>query len=102
MDVSLSELGVGDGQGGLVCCDSYIDIHTHTTFYPSVRHLVHITILAIGNNAAMNTSIHISFQISAFVFNEWTNSSKTCDDLELLLESKIIRIIMYRSNSVNK
>ena len=70
MDVSLSELGVGDGQGGLVCCDSYIDIHTHTTFYPSVRHLVHITILAIGNNAAMNTSIHISFQISAFVFNE--------------------------------
>ena len=22
MDVSLSELGVGDGQGGLACCDS--------------------------------------------------------------------------------
>ena len=23
MDVSLSELGVGDGQGGLACCDSW-------------------------------------------------------------------------------
>ena len=23
MDVSLSELGVGDGQGGLVCCSSW-------------------------------------------------------------------------------
>ena len=23
MDISLSELGVGDGQGGLVCCDSW-------------------------------------------------------------------------------
>ena len=23
MDVSLSELGVGDGQGGLVCCDTW-------------------------------------------------------------------------------
>ena len=23
MDMTLSELGVGDGQGGLVCCDSW-------------------------------------------------------------------------------
>ena len=33
MDVSLSELrpGVGDGQGGLVCCDSWVHKESDTT-----------------------------------------------------------------------
>ena len=31
MDVNLSELGVGDGQGGLVCCDSWGRKESDTT-----------------------------------------------------------------------
>ena len=31
MDVSLSELGVGDGQGGLACCDSWGRKESDTT-----------------------------------------------------------------------
>jgi len=31
MDVSLSELGVGDGQGGLACCDSWGHKESDTT-----------------------------------------------------------------------
>ena len=31
MDVSLSELGVGDGQGGLACCDSWSRKESDTT-----------------------------------------------------------------------
>ena len=31
MDVSLSELGVGDGQGGLECCDSWGRKESDTT-----------------------------------------------------------------------
>ena len=31
MEMSLSELGVGDGQGGLVCCDSWDHKESDTT-----------------------------------------------------------------------
>jgi len=31
MDVSLSELGVGDGQGGLACCGSWVRKESDTT-----------------------------------------------------------------------
>ena len=31
MDVSLSELGVGDGQGGLACCNSWDHKESDTT-----------------------------------------------------------------------
>ena len=31
MDMSLSELGVGDGQGSLACCDSWGSKESHTT-----------------------------------------------------------------------
>ena len=31
MDMSLSELGVGDGQGGLACCDSWGSKESNTT-----------------------------------------------------------------------
>ena len=31
MDVSLSDLGVGDGQGGLVCCNSWCHKELDTT-----------------------------------------------------------------------
>ena len=31
MDVSLSEVGVGDGQGGLACCDSWGRKESDTT-----------------------------------------------------------------------
>ena len=46
----------------------YIDIYSHTFFIQSFTTLGCFYVLDIINNAAMNTGVHISLQISIFVF----------------------------------
>ena len=71
--------GVGDGQGGLVCCDSWGCKESDTTerlnwtelnhnylIHSSAdRHLVCSHVLAIANSAAINIGIHVSLSILA-------------------------------------
>ena len=73
--------GVGDGQGGLACCDSWGRKESDTTerliWSDSIVHMYHSFlihssvdghlgcshVLAIANSAAVNTGVHVSLSI---------------------------------------
>ena len=94
MDMSLSKLGVGDGQGSLMCCSPWghkepdmterlnwaelnwvfhcICIYICTTSSLSIYLRLFLMtlrfyLLALINNAAVNIGVHASFQISVFL-----------------------------------
>ena len=86
--------GVGDGQGGLACCDSWGRKESDTTeqliwsdvniplamgvYIPSSvnGHLRCIHILEIVNNASMHTGACVFSQISVFVFFRYIPSNR--------------------------
>ena len=54
-----------------VCVCTYTHTHIHSIFFihsPVDRYLSCFHILALVNNASMNIGMHVSFQISVFVF----------------------------------
>ena len=91
-------LGVGDGQGGLTCCDSWgrrvghnwateltrtkysiVYIYCNFFIHSSVDGQLHrFHVLAIVNSAAMNNGIHVSFSIlvsSGYMSRSWIAGS---------------------------
>ena len=55
-----------------VCVYTYIYIYILFFIHSSVDgHLGRFHILAIVNNAAMNTGVHVSFQNSVFIFSRY-------------------------------
>ena len=66
-------LGVGDGQGGLACCDSWGRKGSDTTerlnwLNWTDGYLDCFPVLAIVNNAAVNIGMQIHFQVSDFIY----------------------------------
>ena len=60
------KLGLGEADN----VESLSHTHTHHIFYPFIScwHLGSSCMLAIVNTTAVNTELHVSFQIAVFIF----------------------------------
>ena len=63
-----------------VCVWGRVCMYTHTYYIILIQssidgHLACFHVLATVNSAAMNTGVHVSFQISVFIFSKYIHSS---------------------------